>query len=464
MKRPYILNTVLIVAGLMIGIMGAEGVLRVLKPAQAAPAQAPCVFVKDSVWGYRYQPQAQGLMSKNFEFHNRVEINNLGFHDIDRETYAAPDQRYIFALGDSFTAALEVAKSTGWTQIAEQALHERVSENLAVINLGLDGSGTAVHLAILEEYLPRFNPELVILAFYKNDPQDITEKQIIRECYQGYTLAYYHEATGERLRATVDNARPLSGLSAWLYDHTYLFRMLIFGIGDNIFWRRGYRSPAKNWLSPSMLGWSEDKQRQNPRSLDDLFSAFLNLSKQYGFRFLVIPVPANDNWAVPKDSMIVLEEALSPEVWSQLDIVDILPHIETQLATETISYDRLFWQYDEHFTVTGNRFFGNAVADTIGQYFQNSPIFLHVDPPQAGLWSAVQWQDEQGDWHTVEGWQGPLDLGGNIRWWVAEEHYGTGPFRWAVLDSPGGSLLGASPSFMLPGRGESLRMVVDLSQ
>ena len=74
------------------------------------------------------------------------------------------------------------------------------------------------------------------------------------------------------------------------------------------------------------------------------------------------------------------------------------------------------------------------------------------------LWTAVQWQDAQGAWHTVPGWQGQLervwqDTGrvvGQKVWWVAPEDLGTGPFRWVIYAKRDGGQLAASDAFMLP--------------
>ena len=84
-------------------------------------------------------------------------------------------------------------------------------------------------------------------------------------------------------------------------------------------------------------------------------------------------------------------------------------------------------------------------ATPVGAY-----IVLQTTSSQAGTWSAVQWQDNNGDWQTVEGWQGPLPV--NNRWWVAAKDFKTGPFRWAILNGPGGEILSASTPFNLPGQ------------
>lgn len=66
----------------------------------------------------------------------------------------------------------------------------------------------------------------------------------------------------------------------------------------------------------------------------------------------------------------------------------------------------------------------------------------------AGGWSVVQWQDSNGDWHNVEGWQGAVS--DSRSWWVHPKDFGSGPFRWGVQSAPGGSTTATSTPFHLP--------------
>lgn len=88
------------------------------------------------------------------------------------------------------------------------------------------------------------------------------------------------------------------------------------------------------------------------------------------------------------------------------------------------------------------------------------------------VFTVVQWQDGNGDWHDVEGWRGQLDaiVGQTVlkTWWVSEDHLGAGPFRWRVYwdvytDASGGTarVLESSP-FYLPGNGQTV--VVEMSR
>lgn len=63
-------------------------------------------------------------------------------------------------------------------------------------------------------------------------------------------------------------------------------------------------------------------------------------------------------------------------------------------------------------------------------------IYLRVTPADRAYWTVVQWQDAQGVWRDVEGWRGEA-AHGEISWWVAEEDFGTGPFRWVIYPRGG---------------------------
>jgi hypothetical protein len=90
-------------------------------------------------------------------------------------------------------------------------------------------------------------------------------------------------------------------------------------------------------------------------------------------------------------------------------------------------------------------------------------IELHTQSVPAGAWAVVQWQDSAGNWHDVEGWRG--ELAKSSRWWVAHKDFGTGAFRWVIMQGQDGPLVGASPAFNLPGSAnETLQVTLSLTK
>ena len=81
------------------------------------------------------------------------------------------------------------------------------------------------------------------------------------------------------------------------------------------------------------------------------------------------------------------------------------------------------------------------------------------DWPERGLawqdlWTVVEWQDEDGSWHVVEGWQGGVNkVSGHTGWavwWLANDLLGRGPFRWVVYEHQDGPVIAVSDPFRLP--------------
>lgn len=105
---------------------------------------------------------------------------------------------------------------------------------------------------------------------------------------------------------------------------------------------------------------------------------------------------------------------------------------------------------------------GPRGGDDDGDSGSNKPVGAYIELQTqlaaAGGWSVVQWQDSAGNWRDVEGWRGPL-AEGNRRWWVAAKDFGSGPFRWAITQGPGGPLLGVSTLFNLPGQANQTLLV-----
>jgi hypothetical protein len=89
-------------------------------------------------------------------------------------------------------------------------------------------------------------------------------------------------------------------------------------------------------------------------------------------------------------------------------------------------------------------------------------IKLELIPLQASLWTQVQWRDNEGTWHDVEGWGGTLTNEHIVLWYVGPEHFGESPFRWQVY-AEDEAILATSNLFSLPEEaGQTIVVTVDL--
>lgn len=348
----------LLLAAIAVAGVTAEIALRVMKPVAVGVSHQPCIYEPAPGWGYRYKPNSIGLIYRNFEMNRIVRINSMGFHDVEHDLSEPADPLRIVAVGDSFTAAIHVPVAQGWTQTLQRILQNRHSQPVQVINLGLDSTGTDVHLAILEQYLSVLKPDVVILAFYANDVHDVQRGLIFRECYRGHVINYQNNEQQQALRRIVDEHDPLPAI-AWLFDNLYLTRLT--RLMPFFFGSRTRMLTHENYMSPSLFGMPEVIPPQSPDA-NVLFESFLRLAEQHGFRLLVIPVPTKE---AALASLARLQNFVAPRVLKQLTIIDVQSRMKAELDGSGKEYEDMFWRNDGHFNAEGNRVYALAVAAAI---------------------------------------------------------------------------------------------------
>lgn len=124
------------------------------------------------------------------DFDILVEANPDGLRDRALGPKAAGTFR-ILGLGDSFAFGWGVENAESLFKVLERRLHESGGEsggdNYQVINAGIPGFGTYEELQLLKSVGLRYQPDLVVLAFYEgNDYQnngDAPRKRVIEDGY-----------------------------------------------------------------------------------------------------------------------------------------------------------------------------------------------------------------------------------------------------------------------------------------
>ena len=80
-------------------------------------------------------------------------------------------------------------------------------------------------------------------------------------------------------------------------------------------------------------------------------------------------------------------------------------------------------------------------------------------------WTQVQWQDNSGTWHNVDGWGGQPTYNHDshnyeVEWWLDKGHFAAGPFRWKILASKSDSNFAHySDPFYLPSRSNTTTVI-----
>lgn len=337
----------LALVALGVSLAAGEAIVRWRASPSLVPARWPCVYEPDPRFGFHYTPGAVMPLEGGYD----VKINHLGFHD--REPRPGATLR-VLAVGDSFTAGLQVPRARTWPQALEDALHERGFVRADVVNVGLDGTGTDVHRDLLRAYLPVVHPQVVILAFFANDVLDVLNGRFTRECYRGYILSWQTEAQHAALRARVDAHLERRALR-WLFERSYLVRLVLRAVG-------GPRSPffmPFQQPSPAELGIDDAVRRARLPRVRAVWREIEAIARGCDCRFVVVPVPPRGDL---RGSLRVLRDAVGP---TPLEVLDVVPALRTELAAEGLPPAALHFRHDAHLNATGNRLFARAIADAI---------------------------------------------------------------------------------------------------
>jgi lysophospholipase L1-like esterase len=101
------------------------------------------------------------------EFVVPVQINHAGFRDVEHAEAKPAGTFRILVLGDSFVEAMHVPLEATFPRLLENALNQTAAAaRVEVVSAGVSGYGTAGELLLFEQAGRRYQPDLVVLAFY----------------------------------------------------------------------------------------------------------------------------------------------------------------------------------------------------------------------------------------------------------------------------------------------------------
>jgi len=102
-----------------------------------------------------------------------VDRNSHGFRDRERTYRKNPGVFRIVVLGDSFTEGIQVRLDKVFPSVLERQLNAEGNIRYEVLNLGITSFGTDQEYLALQHYGLRYDPDLVVLAFFTGN--DIRE-------------------------------------------------------------------------------------------------------------------------------------------------------------------------------------------------------------------------------------------------------------------------------------------------
>lgn len=127
------------------------------------------------IYRLAFRPDVEGWnTSLRGEYSTYIQINNKGLRGREYAYEREENTFRILVLGDSFTAALQVPEEETFPKLLEAQLRQRYPQTkFEVINAGTVGYGTDNQLAYFTHEGYKYQPDLVLLAFFTGN--DITD-------------------------------------------------------------------------------------------------------------------------------------------------------------------------------------------------------------------------------------------------------------------------------------------------
>lgn len=143
----------------------AEFVLRHFVPLDTGSSHQ--FRIPDPLYGWVLQPAAS-YVNASADDRPRVTYNARGFRDVERDHAKPAGVFRIVVLGDSYMEGYSLELEDSFHRRLE-ALARESGRDVEVVNLGVGGYGTLQESLILEHEGWKYDPDLVLLAFYPSN-------------------------------------------------------------------------------------------------------------------------------------------------------------------------------------------------------------------------------------------------------------------------------------------------------
>jgi len=143
----------------------------------------PVLQRHDPIRGFSLSPHSTGNWTR--EGNAKIKINSAGLRDIEHSFIKKKNTYRIAILGDSFAEARAVnIQDTFWFKLKNNLKNCKNNKftNTEIINFGISEYGTTQQFLTLKHYVWKYDPDLILLAFFSgNDISDNSKKLSLKK-------------------------------------------------------------------------------------------------------------------------------------------------------------------------------------------------------------------------------------------------------------------------------------------
>lgn len=163
-------------------LLTGEIISRRVAPQEVAGWGERPALVPHPTFGWTLRPSTTTRL-RWVSYDYTVTANALGFPGPAHLQEKPAGSLRILTTGDAFTSAEGVDTAQAWPRLLEAELARRKPERaVEVMNLAITGYGPEQYAAVLQAFVPKWRPDVIIVTLFVNDLQDvfITQRQFQR--------------------------------------------------------------------------------------------------------------------------------------------------------------------------------------------------------------------------------------------------------------------------------------------
>lgn len=250
----------------------------------------------------------------------KYQTNNKGFRNFEDVEYAKPKGVVrVLSLGDSHTQGYEVRQNYTFSAVVEKYL-SRQNISAQVLNAGVSGFSTAEELVFLENEGIKYDPDVVILGFYRNDIEDNIRTGLFELSESGELVVSSKQYTpGVRIQ---DAIYSVPGVK-WLGENSYFYSVLF-----NATWQymrsRRTQSRTDETIEYAVATQTDHSEYQTSLSIE-LVKRMSEYCKDNGIKFIIVDIPSyNDEGGIQSSLPVSLRDTVAIHSDYFVDTLEIL--------------------------------------------------------------------------------------------------------------------------------------------
>lgn len=363
-------NILLFLSSIVVTLLIIEGILRWLAPQIH---EHDILFQPDSQLGWTFIPKETGAVVYPGEVSQYIRINDYGFRD-DNDFVNTQKTKKIMVIGDSFVTNIAVEDGEVFTEVMESQWND-----VAVMNFGVNGYGQMQEYLLLEQWLPKVKPDLVIQVIYlRNDFKDNVYNDNWLYTKPSAVLNEQGDISIQEIpKNTVVKHKSKPKLTGLKKMHLYHFvKHRLQNVEAKLDKTNSrYRPPEIDLCNPE---WSDEVEEQYAVLTGLLLQTKQRLDdSDIPIIFVLAPSIAQvqeDTWdeivSYDRETTLVRDfpnqKLLEFARKQELTMIDLLPELEKASGTGEVLYNT----FEQHWTATGNE----VVAKTLMKFINDLEI------------------------------------------------------------------------------------------